>query len=84
MLAEDELRGVPLLVFANKQDIPGALGADAVSDALGLAGAEKNRQWSVHGACATEGKGLFEGLDWLAPYLILSLMCCPSDKFLSH
>ena len=64
MLAEDELRGVPLLVFANKQDIPGALGADAVSDALGLSGAEKNRQWSVHGACATEGKGLFEGLDW--------------------
>ena len=64
MLNEDELRDALLLVFANKQDIPGALGADAVSDALGLAGAEKNRQWSVHGACATEGKGLFEGLDW--------------------
>ncbi|KAL5508369.1 hypothetical protein ACEPAF_6869 [Sanghuangporus sanghuang] len=65
MLAEDELRGVPLLVFANKQDLPDALGPDEVSDRLGLAGAEKGRQWSVHGSCATEGKGLEEGLDWL-------------------
>lgn len=70
MLAEDELRGVPLLVFANKQDVGGALGADAVSDALGLAGAEKGRQWSVRGACATKGEGLEEGLDWYVPCLI--------------
>lgn len=67
MLAEDELRGVPLLVFANKQDVSGALGADAVSDALGLVGAEKGRQWSVRGACATKGEALEEGLDWYVP-----------------
>lgn len=67
MLAEDELRGVPLLVFANKQDIAGALGPDQVSDKLGLAGAETGRQWSVRGSCATKGElgeGLEEGLDW--------------------
>jgi hypothetical protein len=64
MLSEDELAGVPLLVFANKQDVPGALAPDAVSDALGLAGGERNREWSVRGSCATKGEGLEEGLDW--------------------
>ncbi|KAH8113388.1 ARF SAR [Phellopilus nigrolimitatus] len=65
MLSEDELRGVPLLVFANKQDVGGALTPGKVSDELGLAGAEKGRQWSVRGSCATKGEGLEDGLDWL-------------------
>jgi ADP-ribosylation factor-like protein 1 len=64
MLSEDELAGVPLLVFCNKQDLPGAVKPDAISDALGLAGGEKNREWSVRGCCATKGEGLEEGLDW--------------------
>eukprot|EP00656_Telonema_subtile_P028749 TRINITY_DN3135_c0_g2_i2.p1 TRINITY_DN3135_c0_g2~~TRINITY_DN3135_c0_g2_i2.p1 ORF type:complete len:233 (-),score=61.74 TRINITY_DN3135_c0_g2_i2:54-752(-) len=36
MLAEDHLQGVPLLVFANKQDLPNACTPDEVSSALGL------------------------------------------------
>jgi ADP-ribosylation factor protein 1 len=36
MLAEDELRGVPLLVLANKQDLPGALPTAALTERLGL------------------------------------------------
>ena len=70
MLVEEELKGVPLLVFANKQDLPEALGPDEISNALGLAGAEKGRQWSVRGSCATKGEGLEEGLDWYV--LVLS------------
>jgi len=65
MLSEEELQGVPLLVFANKQDVPGALKPGEVSDKLGLAGGEKGRQWSVRGSCATKGEGLEDGLDWL-------------------
>ncbi|CAE6434391.1 hypothetical protein ACGC1H_001397 [Rhizoctonia solani] len=65
MLAEEELKGVPVLVFSNKQDVPGALPPGEVSDRLGLAGAEKGREWSVRGSCATKGEGLEEGLDWL-------------------
>lgn len=61
---EEELRGVPLLVFANKQDIEGALKPGEVSDALGLAGGETGRDWSVRGSCAIRGDGLEEGLDW--------------------
>ena len=36
MLQEDELRGVPVLILANKQDMPGAMNYDEVSEGLGL------------------------------------------------
>lgn len=61
---EEELRGVPLLVFANKQDVDGSLKPGEISDALGLAGGETGREWSVRGSCAIRGDGLEEGLDW--------------------
>ena len=64
MLSEDELKSVPVLVFANKQDVEGASGPAEVSEKLGLAGQEKGREWSVRGSCATKGEGLEEGLDW--------------------
>lgn len=64
MLSEEELRDAPLLVFCNKQDVLGALKPEFISEALGLAGGEKGRQWSVRGSCATKGEGLEEGLDW--------------------
>jgi len=65
MLSEDELREVPLLVFCNKQDVPGALKPEKISEELGLAGGEKGREWSVRGSSAIKGEGLEEGLDWL-------------------
>ena len=64
MLSEDELKSVPVLVFANKQDVEGASSPGEVSEKLGLAGQEKGREWSVRGSCATKGEGLEEGLDW--------------------
>ncbi|GAW10172.1 small monomeric GTPase [Lentinula edodes] len=65
MLSEEELKGVPLLVFCNKQDVDGAIKPEVISEELGLAGGEKSRPWSVRGSCATKGEGLEEGLDWL-------------------
>jgi len=65
VLSEDELRDVPLLVYCNKQDIPGALKPEDISDKLGLAGGEKSRAWSVRGSSALKGEGLEEGMDWL-------------------
>ena len=64
MLSEEELAGVPLLVFCNKQDMEGALKPEQISEELGLAGGEKERQWSVRGSSAIKGEGLEEGLDW--------------------
>jgi signal recognition particle receptor subunit beta len=72
MLSEEELKGVPLLVFCNKQDTPGALKPEDISEQLGLAGGEKTRPWSVRGSCATKGEGLEEGLDWCAQRLFMA------------
>lgn len=52
-----------MLVFANKQDVQGALSAEKVSDALGLTSI-KSRQWSIQETSAAKGVGLFEGFDW--------------------
>lgn len=64
MLNEDELKNAVLLVFANKQDLPGAMSAAEVSEALEL-NKLKNRQWSIYKASAIQGTGLEAGLDWL-------------------
>jgi signal recognition particle receptor subunit beta len=72
MLSEDELKSVPVLVFANKQDVPGALKPGDISDKLGLAGGEKGREWSVRGSCALKGEGLEEGLDWCVFFTLRS------------
>ncbi|KMZ64055.1 ADP-ribosylation factor 3 [Zostera marina] len=65
ILDEDELEDAVVLVYANKQDLPGALDAAAVTEALELHKI-KNRQWSIFKTSAIKGEGLFEGLDWLS------------------
>jgi ADP-ribosylation factor-like protein 1 len=64
MLNEDELKDAALLVFANKQDQPGAKGAGEISEALKL-GELRDRNWSIVACSAVDGKGVDEGMDWL-------------------
>lgn len=64
MLQEEELQESALLVFANKQDQPGALSASEVSKELNLAEL-KDRSWSIVASSAIKGEGITEGLDWL-------------------
>lgn len=64
MLAEEELRDAALLVFANKQDQPGAKGAGEISEALRL-GELKDRNWTIVACSAIDGRGIQEGMDWL-------------------
>eukprot|EP00276_Gloeochaete_wittrockiana_P006060 CAMPEP_0184650144 /NCGR_PEP_ID=MMETSP0308-20130426/7676_1 /TAXON_ID=38269 /ORGANISM="Gloeochaete witrockiana, Strain SAG 46.84" /LENGTH=127 /DNA_ID=CAMNT_0027083481 /DNA_START=363 /DNA_END=746 /DNA_ORIENTATION=- len=64
MLEEEELRDACLLVFANKQDLAGAMNAAQVSEHLGLSEI-KNRQWTIFPTSALKGEGLNDGLDWL-------------------
>mmetsp|Transcript_42236 Transcript_42236/g.76372 ORF Transcript_42236/g.76372 Transcript_42236/m.76372 type:complete len:184 (+) Transcript_42236:76-627(+) len=65
ILDEDDLSGLPLLVFANKQDLPSALKAQDVAEKLGLR-ALRNRLWFIQSTVATTGDGIYEGLDWLS------------------
>ena len=63
---EPELAGVPVLVLANKQDMPGALSPEEVAQRLGVHEVCRNRAVHVQGATATTGDGLYEGLEWLS------------------
>ena len=68
ILDEDELKEALVLVFANKQDLPGALDEAKIAQALDL-GKIKSRKWTIFKTSAMKGEGLFEGLDWLASEL---------------
>lgn len=68
ILDEEELKNALVLVYANKQDLPGALSEAQVAEGLGLHDI-KNRDWAIFKASAVKGEGLFEGLDWLANML---------------
>ncbi|KAK3745852.1 hypothetical protein QZH41_003355 [Actinostola sp. cb2023] len=66
-LQEDELKKAILVVFANKQDMEGALTSTEVSNALGLS-ALKSRTWAIFKTSAVKGDGLDEAMecsDWL-------------------
>ena len=57
-------RGVALLVYANKQDLPSALPVEKLVECLHLH--TINNTWHIQRSIATTGAGLFEGLEWLA------------------
>merc|ERR1719387_2248309 len=73
--AKDELRraleildavsaNVPLLVFANKQDVRSAMTEEELVHSLGLH--QLRRAWFLQPCCAVLGEGLWEGFAWLA------------------
>ena len=64
LLKNEELSGVPLLIFANKQDMVSALDSDEIVEKLCL-GDITNRQWTIMACSAVKGEGLSEGLDWI-------------------
>ncbi|RUS74278.1 hypothetical protein EGW08_017953 [Elysia chlorotica] len=68
MLQEDDLRDALLLVFANKQDLPNAMSCADITSELGLQ-EMRSKKWYIQGAVATQGTGLYEGLDWLSDQL---------------
>jgi ADP-ribosylation factor-like protein 1 len=65
MLEEDELKNSILCVFANKQDIEGAMTASEVANSLGLPFL-KNRKYQIFKTSAVKGTGLDEAMEWLA------------------
>lgn len=65
MLEEEELKDAILCVFANKQDIEGAMTPTEVSQELGLS-ALKTRTWAIFKTSAVKGGlGLEEAMEWL-------------------
>jgi small GTP-binding protein len=63
----DELKDAIVLVFANKQDFNGAIDTRTLERQLRLSNLEN--PWYIQPCTATEGSGLYEGLDWLSTTL---------------
>lgn len=53
-----------VLIYANKQDLPGAMSPTEVMEEMGVKHLEYC-QWYVQPCVAINGEGLHEGLDWL-------------------
>ncbi|KAK7113989.1 hypothetical protein V1264_000129 [Littorina saxatilis] len=65
ILNSDDMRGVPVVVLANKQDLPGAVGVSEVAEKLQIS-QEKGRKWHIQGTCAPTGEGVYEAMQEMA------------------
>ncbi|CAE7947347.1 ARF1 [Symbiodinium sp. KB8] len=65
ILREEELLDKPLLVLANKQDLPNAMSVAELEDKLSL-NQIGDRPWFIQESVAIEGKGINDGLEWLS------------------
>jgi signal recognition particle receptor subunit beta len=67
---DDKFTQTPVLVFANKQDLAGAMSVSEITEKLlSTTFRETNRHWIVQPCVAKKGVGVFEGMSWLAETL---------------
>lgn len=66
LLKQEKLAGASLLIFANKQDLKGALSQEDIAKLLDLHTlGDTGRHWRIVGCSAWTGEGLIEGVDWI-------------------
>ena len=73
VLANEEARHIPVMVFANKQDLPGALKSQEIIEILGISDYVNKKPMSivrVQECSAKEDQGLLEGFEWLVDKII--------------
>jgi|EP00669_Euglena_mutabilis_P006636 ADP-ribosylation factor-like protein 3 len=63
LLQDDKLRGVPILILANKQDLANAKSASDISERLNLP-AIRDRKWQIQACSAKTGDGLEAAMTW--------------------
>lgn len=68
LLVEEKLAGVPLLVFANKQDLVNAQRPDDIAEMLNLYSI-RDRAWQIQPCSGKNGDGLQTGMEWLTSNL---------------
>ncbi|KAJ1488327.1 ADP-ribosylation factor family-domain-containing protein, partial [Baffinella frigidus] len=66
LLDDAKLSEAVLMVLANKQDVPNAMTAEEVAEALGLSKRlGPHRKWYVQPCSALCGEGITEAMDWI-------------------
>ncbi|XP_071426201.1 ADP-ribosylation factor-like protein 3 isoform X3 [Pithys albifrons albifrons] len=66
---EESLMGVPLLVFANKQDLVTAAPADEIAEGLNLH-TYRDREWQIQACSALSGEGVQDGMNWISSQIM--------------
>jgi len=65
LLQEEKLTGVPVLIFANKQDLDLAKDPSEIVVKLQLHSI-KDRKWQIQPCSAKRSEGIQEGMDWMS------------------
>jgi len=65
LLKQEKLAGASLLIFANKQDVKGAMKIKEIAKLLEVTSFDKTRHWRIQSCSAVRGSGLLKGIDWL-------------------
>ncbi|XP_053162303.1 ADP-ribosylation factor-like protein 3 isoform X1 [Hemicordylus capensis] len=64
LLDEEKLSGVPVLLFANKQDLLTAAPASEIAEGLNLH-TIRDRIWQIQSCSALTGEGVQDGMNWV-------------------
>ena len=64
ILQSYELRNTPVLILANKQDLPGSANSTEIFQAFDLQNILGERDCHVQESIASDGVGLLEGMQW--------------------
>lgn len=65
LLEEDKLKNVPVLIFANKQDLLTAAKASEIAGGLQLVKI-RDRSWQIQACSALSGEGIKDGMEWIS------------------
>jgi len=68
LLSSEDVHEKPILIFANKSDIPTSLSPVDVAQGLSLEDID-DHPWQIVPSNALDGTGLQEGVDWLTGFL---------------
>jgi len=63
LLEDEKLEGVPVLIFANKQDVENSLQAKTIAESLNL-DVMRDRTWQIQACSAKTGEGVEAGIEW--------------------
>ncbi|KAJ3440179.1 adp-ribosylation factor [Anaeramoeba flamelloides] len=64
-MSEDEFKTMPVLIFANKQDLSNTIDLPKLTEQLELYKLN-DRKWTVQPCCAVTLDGVYDGLNWLS------------------
>ena len=65
ILENDELNGIPVVIIANKQDLPNSMSCGDLVNRLNLNKLSRNK-WYIQSACALNGEGIYEAMKQMA------------------